>query len=132
MRIDLDQAFGMHETTLALRARRAQVLARNLANADTPGFKARDYDFGALLGEAARRNRPVGLSATRVGHLDAEVDPLARGLLYRVPFQPSVDGNTVENHVEYAAFLDNAIRYQATLSFIDGRIRSIRTALGSG
>jgi flagellar basal-body rod protein FlgB len=127
-----DRLFGIHEQALHLRAYRSQVLASNLANADTPGYKARDFDFRALL----RRQSPaaVRLAATHSGHIqpDRHVVPSAQ-MQYRIPHQPSLDGNTVEVEREQSAFSENAMRYQATLRFIDSRVKGIKKAFkGSG
>lgn len=124
----IDEAFGIHEQALRLRAARAEVLAANLANADTPGFKARDVDFAAILrGELPS---PVRLTATRPGHIGSDngVIPSSR-LLYRNPIQPSVDGNTVDMVREQVAFSQNAMQYQASMRLLDGKIRSLLTAI---
>ncbi|HBK55717.1 MAG TPA: flagellar basal body rod protein FlgB, partial [Xanthomonadales bacterium] len=109
--------FGIHARTLALRQDRMQVLATNLANADTPGFKARDLDFAAALEQTS--GREAGLVATAPRHLvsgpDAGLQPALR---WRLPTQPSLDGNTVETHVEQAAFAQAALEYRASLSFL--------------
>lgn len=125
----LDNVFGLSEPSLLLRGERAGVLAANLANADTPNFKARDLDFAAVLGGQAGP-APLPLAATQAGHIKAAADALASASLrYRIPFQPSLDGNTVEAPVEQAAFAENAVRYQASLMFINRRIASIESAL---
>ena len=126
----IDQAFGVAPDVLAIRARRTELIAANLANADTPNYKARDIDFAEAL-QMARG----GLEAGRLQRTDADhmglpgADGLADQVLYRVPSQPSLDNNTVESHREHMAFLDNAVRYQASLNFLDGRIRGLLTAI---
>lgn len=123
----IDQAFGTHGTALQLRAERAQLLAANLANADTPGFKARDIDFQAALASAQGAAAPlVTTQANHVAGLDAGASPTA---LYRTPLQPSLDGNTVDVATEQAAFGENSNRYLASLTFLNGRIRGLMTAL---
>lgn len=146
MSISLDSALGIHAQALALRARRAEVLAANLANADTPGYKARDLDFadgiearvarqaGRVSGFASALALAQGgalrLAATGPRHLAGEQGPAGSGeLLYRVPMQPSIDGNTVDTHIEYAEFARNALQYQASLTFLNGRIRTLMTAI---
>jgi len=125
MRIDLDKAFGIHAQALRLRSQRAEALAGNLANADTPGYKARDLDFRTLLeGQAGS----LAVARTDARHLDAGAAGRAP-LGYRIPLQPSLDGNTVDTHVEHAAFVGNAIAYQTSLQFLDGRIAGLRRAL---
>jgi len=124
----LDQAFGIHEQALRLRARRSEVLAANLANADTPGYKARDFDFAATL--KGELGPPVRLASTRPNHFRTDTGPVpAARMQFRVPHQPSLDGNTVEAEREQAAFSANALRYQASLSFLDGRIKGLMTAI---
>lgn len=125
--------FGIHENAIMVRKHRAEVLANNLANADTPNFKARDVDFRKAINEAYlaedRRFRP-DMQRTNSRHLDgfAEMDT-ASYLRYRNPTQPSLDGNTVEAHIEKAKFTENAMQYQATLEWIDSRIKNIKDAL---
>jgi len=125
----LDNVFGLSEASLLLRGQRAGVLAANIANADTPNYKARELDFASVL-RGQSGDAPLPMVATRPAHLDAAADALASGALkYRIPFQPSLDGNTVETPVEQAAFAQNAVRYQASLMFINRRIASIESAL---
>ena len=123
-----DKVFGIHEQALKLRARRAEILAANLANADTPGYKARDLDFRSILAEQSRPG--VRLEATRPGHIAPPAGALgADALKYRIPQQPSLDGNTVETEREQVEYSANAVRYQASLRFLDGAIRTLRTAI---
>jgi flagellar basal-body rod protein FlgB len=118
----MDSIFGIHATALLLRAQRSGVLAANLANADTPGFKARDFDFATVLSTAERSVQ----RGERRGE-PMEVGP-AR-LAYRLPFQDSLDGNTVEADTEMARFSENNIAYQASLMFINSKIRGLRLAI---
>ena len=108
-----DTLFGVHGAALEVRSQRMGLLASNIANASTPGFKAKDVDFGAAL------------SAVQGGS-DAA---FAKAVQYRVPLQPSMDGNTVELSQEQTAFAENAVQYQTTLSFLSGRIGQITRAL---
>jgi flagellar basal-body rod protein FlgB len=124
----LQKIFGIHEQSLLLRGQRTSVLASNLANADTPNFKARDLDFAAAL-DSAREVARVTMVRTSPLHLDSSERLSGGELKYRIPLQPSLDGNTVEAPVEQAAFADNAVRYQASLMFINRRITSIESAL---
>ncbi|HET8691828.1 MAG TPA: flagellar basal body rod protein FlgB [Steroidobacteraceae bacterium] len=122
--------FGIHEQALRLRGERASVLAANLANADTPHYKARDLDFRQVLADAGQGGGRLAVATTRPGHLGAPGSQPGGGeLLYRVPFQPSLDGNTVEGPVELAAFGENAVRYQASLMFINRRIAGLELAM---
>lgn len=123
-----DKVFGIHEQALELRARRAELLAVNLANADTPGYKARDLDFRSILEGQVQPG--VRLAATRPGHIVPSVGPVPpQAVKYRVPQQPSLDGNTVEAEHEQVEYSANAVQYQASLRFLDGTIRTLRTAI---
>lgn len=131
MPFNIDSALGIHPQALAVRARRAEILAANIANADTPNYKARDLDFRALLGGAQDQQMTARLVATNAAHLpDAEAGGnVGGGLMYRMPLQPSIDGNTVDPQTEYAQFAQNALQYQASLTFLNGRIRGLMTAI---
>lgn len=134
MSISFDKALGIHEKALGFRAQRAEVLANNIANADTPNFKARDFDFAAELARAAQASPSAGgqaLTTTNARHLTAPSGALAseRELLYRIPGQPSMDGNTVDMDLERGEFADNAVRYQASLSLMNSRIQGLKSAL---
>lgn len=126
MAINFERALSVHAQTLELRSRRAEVLAANLANADTPNYRARDLDFAATLAQA--QGGAGTLKATHAVH----VQPAGRNpgeLLYRMPNQMSLDGNTVEPEQEKAAFGDNALRYQASLQFMNSRVQGLLRAL---
>jgi len=136
--MDLQSYLGVHTAALKLREQRTELLANNLANADTPGFKARDLDFrGAMAAVTAPAGTtPAGaLAAPTHGTAIGSVDPaLSTGstdafLKYRTPLAPSLDGNTVDVQMEQSAFAENAVRYQATLSFLNNRFRSLMTAI---
>jgi flagellar basal-body rod protein FlgB len=122
----MESILGVHEAALLFRARRMEVLAANLANADTPHYQARDLDFKAVLEGAAT------LKTTNSRHLGS--DPLAsrESLKYRIPHQPALDGNTVEADLELARYAENAVSYQASLLFATGKINTLRTALTGG
>lgn len=125
---DSTSLFGIHGRALALRQDRMQMLATNLANADTPNFKARDLDFAKALDAASGGQATLTVTSDR--HLRAEgaADQAGR-LVWRVPTQPSLDGNTVETHIEQAAFAKAALEYRASLSFVEGRARGLLTAI---
>ncbi len=124
--MSIDSALGVSPQVLALRAQRTELLSANIANKDTPGFKARDIDFAAAMREAAGAQGEM--TRTHAKHLSANgSDPASP--MYRIPSQPTMDGNTVESQREHAAFMDNAMRYQASLNFLDSRIRGLRTAI---
>jgi len=128
MSLSFDKALGIHAEALQLRSRRLELLASNLANADTPNFKARDIDFRAALNDAGH-GQGLRMARTNASHLPS--GPAGAGLepKYRVPSQPSLDGNTVDPQLEQAAFSENAIQYQASLDFLNARFRGLRTAL---
>jgi len=129
MAINFDSALGIHEDALKFRARRAEVLANNIANSDTPNFKARDVDFHAVLeGETAGSN--LSLKRTDGGHQSEFLSPdAAADLMFRIPNQPSVDGNTVETQEEMARYTDNAIRYQASFQFLNSKFQGLTRAI---
>jgi len=134
MPTSLDQYVGVHAAALDVRARRTELIANNLANADTPGFKARDLDFRAAMARAAGDQTTCGvhLTTTQAGHIggaasaDATTSP---DLKYRTPLAPALDGNTVDTQLEQAAFAENAVRYQATLTFLNNKFRGLLTAI---
>lgn len=120
----LDELFRFSQNALNLHAHRQQLIASNIANADTPGYKARDIDFAAALKNAASAQGKAQVPA-----LPGEKAPLGAEVLYRSAVQRSIDGNTVDLDVERAQFADNAVRYEAQLMFINSRIRSMLAAL---
>lgn len=130
----LDRLLNLHQTALGLRAARQQTLASNIANADTPHYKARDMDFKAALesalGGAFGGGGPVELALTSSRHIGAKGgNATDKTLLYRTETQSSVDGNTVDLDVERAAFAENAVQYEALINFINGRLRTMQQAI---
>ena len=123
--------FGIHTRALDLWQRRTEVLANNLANADTPGYLARDVDFRKALATASGAANGVALETDAPDQI-AGAGRSAEALAYRVPTQPSMDGNTVDAQVEQAAFAANGVHYQASLSFITPQIRMVRMAINVG
>jgi|LauGreDrversion4_1035100.scaffolds.fasta_scaffold09031_1 flagellar basal-body rod protein FlgB len=121
----LTNAFGIHERALGVRSQRMEVLARNIANADTPNYKAEELDFKAMLKETQREY----IAATHEKHFAALQEQPDNGMRYRVPFNSSFDGNTVEINVEQANFGKAAADYQTTLSFLENRISGLRKAI---
>ena len=125
------KALQQHEQALRFRAMRNEVLSSNIANADTPNYKARDFSFANALSDA--RTHTLGLSRTSELHQKTWSTSMdGSQLMYRVPTQPTLDGNTVETDVEQTAFAENALQYRASLSFLDGQIRSLKYALKGG
>ncbi len=124
----LDNLLGLHEQSLKLHTRRAEVLASNIANADTPNYKARDFDFREILNQ--QMTQPVRMKTTSSNHMQMEsglVPPSQLG--YRIPTQPSLDGNTVDTQQEHSAYAENAMEYQASLRFLGGTIKTLRKAI---
>jgi flagellar basal-body rod protein FlgB len=120
-----DRALGIFPTAAAVQARRLEVISGNIANANTPSYRARDVDFRQVLREAGDDMR---LAVTQPEHI-AEPDQLTRDALrYRIPLAPARDGNTVETHIEEAAFGDAAGRYLAALRFSEGALSGMRKA----
>ena len=122
--------FKFMQDALNLRAYRQQILASNIANADTPNYKARDIDFAKELQRAqgVQAGR-LGMAATSANHLQASGGMLSAQALYRTPVQPSIDGNTVDMDVERAQFADNAIHYQFVLDHISGKMKTMLAAI---
>jgi flagellar basal-body rod protein FlgB len=148
MALNLDSYLGVHAQALTLEAQRTELLAANLANADTPNYKARDIDFKAALAAASGGSVNSGgshstgtlpVATTNAVHLSgqsAEAADAASGssdlssnLKYRVPMAPALDGNTVDTQLEQAAFAENSVRYQATLTFLNARLKELMTAI---
>jgi flagellar basal-body rod protein FlgB len=128
MMTPLDQMLNFHQQALRICDQRQQVLASNIANADTPNYKARDLDFKTAL-QSALQGAPapggVALATTEAGHLPGNPAAADAGLLYRNPTQDAVDGNTVDVDAERAAFTDNAIHYEFNLNRINQQIKSM-------
>jgi flagellar basal-body rod protein FlgB len=121
----IDKAFSLNEKSLNVRAQRMEVLSRNIANADTPHYKAQDIDFKSVMKSASEGT----VLTTNAMHITEGPDQTTDGLKYRIPFNVSFDGNTVELPVEQAKFGQYAADYQTTLSILENRISGIRKAL---
>ncbi len=135
MQFGLDKFFGISQEALKIHSRRAEVLAGNLANADTPGYKARDIDFKAALQQIKNGTGDVTLRTTNPNHINSagaspgRIDDVLGEMKYRIPSQPSLDGNTVDSLKEKAAFMENALLYQTNLQFLGGKIKHLKAAL---
>lgn len=130
----LDAALSFHQNALRIRGQRQELIAANIANADTPNYKARDLDFGAAMkaAVAGSTTSSAGVTKTSPLHLDGKASANAlNGALFRPIIQGSVDGNTVDMDVERNQFTDNAIRYEASLTMINGQLKKIMAALQS-
>lgn len=132
MAISFDKAFGIHPHAMLIRSSRAQALASNIANADTPGYKAKDVDFASAL-KAAKSGQASGNSMTRThpDHIANGTSLMSGELKFRVANQPDTgDGNNVDVQVERNLYTQNAIEYQASLSFLSGKISGLKKAIG--
>ena len=128
----LDEMLRFHQTALSLRSSRQELLASNIANADTPNYKARDVDFASALQNAmsgTATKLPVVTSSAM--HLEGNTGSTLFGspVMYRRPVQPSADGNTVDMDVERAQFADNALRYEASVKFVSDELKDMLAAI---
>lgn len=137
MPLNLNAYLGIEPDALKVYSQRADVLAANLANADTPGYQARDIDFRAAL--AAAGSPGDALQPTTTNPRDVTAATTADGsvsteqfLKYRVPLAPSLDGNTVDSQMEESQFAQNTVRYQAALTFLENRFSELTTAITGG
>jgi flagellar basal-body rod protein FlgB len=133
MPLNLDTYLGVQQDALKVQSRRMEVLAKNLANVDTPNYKAQDIDFKTALAQAGSPGSTLALTTTTANQIGnnattGDVENSA-ALKYRVPLAPSLDGNTVDAQLEQAAFADNTVRYQATLTFLSGSLKDLVTAI---
>lgn len=128
----IDNELSFHRKVLGLRSHRQELLASNIANADTPHYKARDIDFKSAL-EGALSGKGEGamsLARTSPRHMDGEGSgPYGASVKYRTEYQGAVDGNTVNMDIERSAFAENALQLEAMLTFINGRFRTLNTAI---
>lgn len=132
MAIGFDKALGVHPQALLLRGTRAELLADNLVNSDTPGFKARDIDFKQVLNRAKEQQqtgKELPLSQTHQRHLTGLQNTADADLLYRIPIQPAVDGNTVDTQQEHAIYARNAMDYQSSFQFLNGKFKGLTKAI---
>lgn len=128
MPISFDSALGIHQEALALRTKRTEILASNIANADTPGYKAKDIDFKSALANVELQSTG-SLNRTNPKHIHISSAASNADVQYRVPTQSSLDGNTVDGLAEKSAFADNAMRYQASITFLSGKFRGMLAAI---
>ena len=129
MAISIDNAFGIHENAMHLQTRRAQLLSQNLANSDTPGYKAKDINFKDALNSLQNGDVKAPLNATQSGHIQPKGLFMGVESMYRQPMQSSLDGNTVEPHVEMSEFTENSMRYLMTLRIMSGKINGMLSAI---
>jgi flagellar basal-body rod protein FlgB len=135
MQFGLDKFFGINQQALKIHSRRSEILAGNLANADTPGYKARDVDFKSALQQVKSDMSGSTLRTTNPNHINSagttpgRLDDVLGEMKYRSASQPSLDGNTVDSLKEKAAFMENALLYQTNLQFLSGKIKHLKAAL---
>ncbi|WP_166364020.1 flagellar basal body rod protein FlgB [Pseudomonas akapageensis] len=132
MSISFDKALGIHEQALGFRAQRAEVLANNIANADTPNYKARDLDFASVLAAQndKSKNGTFSLEKTNSRHIDAQGLNMAdASLQYRTPMQPSIDQNTVDAQLEQSNYAENAVGFQASFTLLNSKFKGLVSAL---
>lgn len=131
MAISFEKAFGIHPESLKVRAQNAEVIAGNIANADTPGYKAKGMDFKSALALASSKQNS-GMSRTHEKHFDVRTE-VNNHVDYRVPNQPDTgDGNTVDAQVERNLYLENSMHYQASIQFLNGKIKGLKSAITGG
>ncbi|WDG77669.1 flagellar basal body rod protein FlgB [Pseudomonas chlororaphis] len=134
MSINFEKALGSAERALIYRSQRAEVLSNNIANADTPNFKARDLDFSAVLASQTKENLdvPFAFKTTHAKHIagkESASDSYAGALLYRTPNQPALDQNTVNQQVEIAKYAENGIGFEAAFTRLNGAFKGLLRAL---
>lgn len=129
MTISFNKALGIHEQALLLRSKRTEVLANNIANVNTPGFKARDIDFHSVLGQQYGDSGTPNMIRNSPLHLSGAAAPDKVTLSYRIASQASLDGNTVDEQLENAAFARNALDHQASFQFLNGKFSGLMKAL---
>lgn len=130
MSINFENALGIHEQALQVRAQRAEVLANNLTNVNTPNYKARDIDFRKVLSDSMDTGAgSLAMNTTHGRHQLSEGMGSSGEEMYRVPSQPSIDGNTVEEHVEHAEYMRNTLQFQASFTFLNSKFKGLMSAV---
>ncbi|MFK5984579.1 MAG: flagellar basal body rod protein FlgB [Pseudomonadota bacterium] len=129
MAISFDKFLGIHDDALMIRSKRTEILASNIANADTPGYKAQDIDFQQAMKSAQSGGSDFKMQTTSDKHIQGTGFAIDGDIKYRQNNQPSVDGNTVETHTEKTAFAKNALEYSFTLEVLNKKFSGIRKAL---
>lgn len=131
MPMNFERAFSIHDDAMIMRGKRASVLASNIANADTPNYKARDIDFQSMLKQANNQQTDsLTMASTHRKHINLNsASHSSTSLKYRNPLHASLDGNTVDSHVEQSKFSQNALQYQTSFTFLNGSVKGIIKAL---
>lgn len=128
MAMTFDKSLGISQQAMLLRNQRSEILAANLANADTPNYKARDIDFQAMLRGEVEARQGLSLEVTNPRHIEAQA-PDDSNLLYRIPQQPSIDGNTVDAADEQVRFSTNSVQYMTSLRFLGDTFKGMMSAV---
>ncbi|MCE9883565.1 flagellar basal body rod protein FlgB [Obesumbacterium proteus] len=133
----LDNSMRFQQQALNLLTKRQDILASNIANADTPGYLARDIDFSQQLKESMDKGKmatePLSLTLTAGSHIPASAPAMNnQQILYRIPDQPSADGNTVDMDRERVSFIDNNIKYQSSLTMLGSEIKGMMSVISQG
>ncbi|MDZ5601547.1 flagellar basal body rod protein FlgB [Pseudomonas sp. RP23018S] len=132
MSINFDKALGIHQQAMNFRAQRAEVLANNITNADTPNYKARDLDFSSVLAAEAQKQNNGNFALNRTNGRHIEAEGLSGGdeaLKYRIPTQPSIDQNTVDAQMEQSNYAQNALDFQASFTLLNSKFKGLVSAL---
>lgn len=124
--INFNNALGLHPDAMLLRAKRTEILANNLANSDTPGFKSRDMNFQAMLAQETQSG--LAMSGTNSAHISGSASRNS-DLLFRNPSQPSIDGNTVDTQLEQTIFTRNAMDYNSSFEFLSSKFKGLKSAI---
>ena len=128
MAISFEKAFGLHPAGMEVRAKRAEIIASNIANADTPGYKARGMDFKKALAQATQHQQS-GMKRTHEKHFDVRIE-INNTTDFRMPDQADTgDGNTVNLQLERNLYLTNSMEYQASVQFLNGKIKALKKAI---
>jgi flagellar basal-body rod protein FlgB len=131
MAIGFDKGFELHAQGMQLRAQRAEVIASNIANADTPGYKAKGMDFQKAMQQATQQQQ-MGMHKTNAKHFDVRTE-INNNVDFRIPNQPDTgDGNTVDVQVERNLYLENSLEYQAGVQFLSGKIKALKNVISGG
>lgn len=126
----IDRAFSIHDDAMVLRSRRTSILAANIANADTPDYKARDMDFTAMMKQQQKgQSHSFSMVQTHERHLPMSTTQINEAIKYRNPLHASLDGNTVDMHAEQARFSENAFQYQTSMTLMNSKIRGLLFAI---
>jgi flagellar basal-body rod protein FlgB len=129
MSINFDSALGIHADALRVQSQRAELLASNLTNADTPNYKARDIDFKDAM-KMVSSGQPTSIKTTHANHFPTGGGQfISPDVKYRTTMQASLDGNTVDEQIEQSQFMENSIKYQASLTFLGGKFKDLLTAI---